>query len=233
MLSPDEVRALMDRHRWQPGEREEMQRDIAERAALDDGSQWAGERTAETKITTAAQPEATMVAPAELEAWVRDQIQQSRKASEAAIIGGVADAMGDLFREARTNAETEIAVLRAEVTALKAELVELRAESKLRGSLDDMQARLAQLEAPPLSAESHCAQSARTAAPLRWSLLPPRASAPGTPHRAPADCPTDLAFGSPSHAYSTNSCPAYSASEGNLRGHGLQLRERCWRHGLR
>jgi hypothetical protein len=39
--------------------------------------------------------------------------------------------------------------LRSEVTTLKREVVGLRAEAKLRGTLDDMRARLEKLETPP------------------------------------------------------------------------------------
>ena len=39
--------------------------------------------------------------------------------------------------------------LRTEVAALRNELAECRAEAKVRGTLDDVQARLAKLETPP------------------------------------------------------------------------------------
>ena len=70
--------------------------------------------------------------------------------------------------------------------------------------------------------------------PVRWCFsIPPSASAPCAPHRTPAGCPADLAFGGSGHANTTNSCPTYSASESDLRGHGVCLMKRRWRHGLR
>ena len=55
------------------------------------------------------------------------------------------------------------------------------------------------------------------------------------PASAPADLPADLAFGDSGHANTTNSCPTYSASDGDLRdrGHGVGLMKRRRRRGLR
>ena len=56
--------------------------------------------------------------------------------------------MGDVIaaeRGTREKAETEAAV-RQELAALKSEVAELRAEAKVRGTVDDLQARLDQIE---------------------------------------------------------------------------------------
>jgi hypothetical protein len=63
--------------------------------------------------------------------------------------------------------------------------------------------------------------------------VPPLANVSCTPHRASADLPANLAFGGSGHANTINSRPTYSASEGDLRGHGVRLMKQRWRHGLR
>ena len=68
---------------------------------------------------------------------------------------------------------------------------------------------------------------------IRGASVPPLANVSCTPHRAPADLPADLAFGGSGHANTSNSRPTYSASERDLRGHGVRLMKRRWRHGLR
>jgi hypothetical protein len=52
---------------------------------------------------------------------------------------------------------------------------------------------------------------------------------PYTPNGAPAD----LTFRDSGHADTTNSCPARSASEGDLGGHAVRLKKWRGRHGLR
>ena len=75
------------------------------------------------------------------ETWVDARI----KASEAALSGAVADVIGGIQKQNQAAFDA----LRAEAAALKSEVSELRAEARLRGSLDDVQARLAKLETPP------------------------------------------------------------------------------------
>ena len=59
--------------------------------------------------------------------------------------GAVADVLGPIEKKHRVALDE----LRTEVAALRNELAECRAEAKVRGSLDDVQARLAKLETPP------------------------------------------------------------------------------------
>ena len=63
--------------------------------------------------------------------------------------------------------------------------------------------------------------------------IPPTAYVPCTPHRTPAGLSSDVAFGDPGYADTSNSCPKRSASEGHLRRHAVGLRKRSGRHGLR
>jgi hypothetical protein len=57
--------------------------------------------------------------------------------------------------------------------------------------------------------------------------IPPTANVPRTPHRASAD----LAPGGSGHTDTTNSCPARSASVGDLRDHAVRLMKRRRRYG--
>src|SRR5512139_3958212 len=56
--------------------------------------------------------------------------------------------------------------------------------------------------------------------------IPPTANVPCTPHGAPADFASDVAFGDSGYANTINSCPTRSASEGDLRGHAVRLMKR-------
>jgi hypothetical protein len=76
------------------------------------------------------------------------------------------------------------------------------------------------------------------ACPLRSDgevFLPGQFVDTSIPASVPAGLPADVAFGDSGYANTTNSCPTYSACEGNLRdrGCGVCLMKRRWRHGLR
>ena len=67
---------------------------------------------------------------------------------QRAMEGAIADLLA-IERDLHTKLEAEHAVTRQELAALKSELAELRAEAGVRGTVDDLQARLAKLETPP------------------------------------------------------------------------------------
>ena len=64
------------------------------------------------------------------------------------------------------------------------------------------------------------------------SINPTMANVPCTPHRAPADGPTDMTPRGSGHADTINSYPTSAACHTDLRGHALRLMERRDRHGL-
>ena len=169
-MTRDEIEA---RYGWQPGEREAVERDMAERQrrdAHDEAVAWAkfwmqekaeAERRPAEKHT-ATKPEIPMTTSTQTwEAWVDTRIRANRQASEKAMLGGVADAIANVIaveRGARQKAETEVAVLKLQLAALKSEMVELRAlksevaelrgELRVRSAIDGVEARLAKLQVP-------------------------------------------------------------------------------------
>ncbi len=76
--------------------------------------------------------------------WVR-YIRRQLDKRERLMTDAIADVIAPIEKKHRAALDA----LRAEVALLKSEVAELRAEAKLRGSLDDLQARLAKLETPP------------------------------------------------------------------------------------
>jgi hypothetical protein len=144
-LSPDEVRAIIDRHRWQPGQRDAVLAEVAERKAERESS---GEHeqpdvvVRKARPIEAAQPEAAMTQPTD--AWI-DYIRRQLDKRERSMSGAIADLLGPIEKQHKA----ALYELRVELAALKGELAELRAEAKVRGALDDVQARLDMLETPP------------------------------------------------------------------------------------
>ena len=137
----------MDRHRWEPGERETVLADVAEQKAEREasGEQWPHTDVIKARAIETPQPKAVRMSSTRAWAqWVDGRIKGSRVASEASVAGAVADVLAPIEKEHKAALDE----LRAEVAALKSELSELRAEAKVRSAIDDVQARLAKLETP-------------------------------------------------------------------------------------
>jgi hypothetical protein len=158
MLTRDEIDDVVRRYGWRDDdERAAALAEVAERQqrlATEDTLAWCKARNtarveAERRSTekpTTAKPETAMTGSMtdEWAQWVNGRIKASRKASEAVLTGAIADVLGDFQKQNKVALDD----LRTEVAALKREVSELRAEAKVRGSLDDVQARLEKLETP-------------------------------------------------------------------------------------
>src|SRR5262245_21797288 len=128
-----EIEAL---YAWQPGEREEAERQMAERQARIDAEAIAAamraEQPAEPVITKAApQPQGRNSSWASWQRWaqsVERRLAKQRKQRDA-ILGGVADVIREQ-RQAREQADAEqrreLATVQTELEALKIEVAELR-----------------------------------------------------------------------------------------------------------
>ena len=158
-MTPEKRADIAERYGWQEGEREAMQRDMAERRrrdAHDEMVAWAKARNAEraeaerqaqaepSRIQQSTKAEPMTQATDGWVGYIKRQIDKRERAME----GAVADVVG-IESKARQKLEAEHAVTRQELLALKRELAELRGEFKMRAALDDLQARLAKLETPP------------------------------------------------------------------------------------
>lgn len=126
-LSADEIQDIVRTHGWQPGEREAMLDDMAERAALDDdlGAVHAEVKPAAEQSAPAHKLERESAMTTNTDRWaafVRREVATARKASEKSLLGAVAD----VLLEERAKVEVELRVLRQELAALKTEVADLR-----------------------------------------------------------------------------------------------------------
>ena len=79
------------------------------------------------------------------EAWVNGRIKSQVEKRERAMCGAIADVIAPIEKKY----QTQLDELRTEVATLKRLVSEMHAEAKVRGALDEVQARLAKLETPP------------------------------------------------------------------------------------
>ena len=147
MLTPNEVRAILDQHRWQPDEREAVMAEMAarrsEREASGDQQPQADVVRKQRPLAT-AQPGAVKPMTQPTDDWVR-YIKRQLDSRERLM----ADCVGDLLGGIEKKHKAALDALRSEVALLKRELAETRAEMGVRSAVDDLQARLAKLETPP------------------------------------------------------------------------------------
>jgi hypothetical protein len=128
--------------RYDPGEREQVEREISERQRridFDAAVTWAKNRQAAARqadtvtkdYAPARRTEAPTPAPAEMSAaWTR-YIKEQVARGERAVLRVVAAAIIDEER-ARQAVERDLAALRAELDQVRAELAELRGTKRLR-----------------------------------------------------------------------------------------------------
>ena len=81
------------------------------------------------------------------EAWVKHEIRARLRAEREAVDGPAR--LPTWLAPVATKHRAALDELCAEVAVLRNEFAEYRAEAKVRGALDDVQARLAKLETPP------------------------------------------------------------------------------------
>ena len=143
-MSAAEIRAIIDQHKWRPGEREATLAEVAERKAERENSPHYAEsyadvaRPVETAHTQATRTRSTT------NEWTR-YIKAQLDRRQSAMSGAIADLLAE-EQKARQKLEAEHTVTRQELLALKSEVAELRGELKTRTALADMEARMARME---------------------------------------------------------------------------------------
>jgi hypothetical protein len=128
-MTPEEVRAVLDRHRWREGEREQLQADIAERTAHReagmDAPSWAAAAPEQAVVRKTVPVSRTGAA----DAW-NQHVAAMIEAHERALLGAIADVVA----EESGKLQDANKALAADLEALQRRLAQLEARLEAKGA---------------------------------------------------------------------------------------------------